>query len=93
VKHSCSQSSEQQIVIDNKAGSPSNLSVFPQPGLAANMAAIGGLTPLGDKSRDWVKANFAIIVGDLGTYKARTARASSTAVLQRQRQEPGLVHP
>ena len=40
VKHSCSQSSEQQIVIDIKAGSPSNISVFPQPGLAANMAAI-----------------------------------------------------
>ncbi len=52
VKHSCSQSSEQQIVIDIKAGSPSNISVFPQPGLAANMAAIGGLAPLGDKSRD-----------------------------------------
>ena len=41
VKHSCSQSSEQQIVIDIKAGSPSNISVFPQPGLAANMAAAG----------------------------------------------------
>jgi alpha-glucoside transport system substrate-binding protein len=27
VKHSCSQSSEQQIVIDIKAGSPSNISV------------------------------------------------------------------
>lgn len=52
VKHSCSQSSEQQIVIDIKAGSPSNISVFPQPGLAANMAAIGGLVPLGDKARD-----------------------------------------
>ena len=48
VKHSCSQSSEQQIVIDIKAGSPSNISVFPQPGLAANMAAIGGLTPIGE---------------------------------------------
>ena len=47
VKHSCSQSSEQQIVIDIKAGSPTNISVFPQPGLAANMAAIGGLVPLG----------------------------------------------
>jgi alpha-glucoside transport system substrate-binding protein len=70
VKHSCSQSSEQQIVIDIKAGSPSNISVFPQPGLAANMAAIGGLTPLGDKARDFVKANFAAgnSWADLGTY-------------------------
>lgn len=75
-KASCSQSSEQQIVIDIKAGSPSNISVFPQPGLAANMAAIGGLTPLGDKSRDFVKTNFA--AGDswanLGTYKSKEGK-------------------
>ena len=70
IKHACSQSSEQQIVIDIKAGSPSNISVFPQPGLAANMAAIGGLTPLGDKAREWVKANYAAgsSWADLGTY-------------------------
>ncbi|MGQ0710058.1 MAG: ABC transporter substrate-binding protein [Rhodoferax sp.] len=70
IKHSCSQSSEQQIVIDIKAGSPSNISVFPQPGLAANMAAIGGLVPLGDKTKDWVKKNYAAgeSWADLGTY-------------------------
>ena len=78
VKHSCSQSSEQQIVIDIKAGSPSNISVFPQPGLAANMAAIGGLAPLGDKSRDWVKANFAAgsSWADLGTYKGKDGKSN-----------------
>jgi alpha-glucoside transport system substrate-binding protein len=76
VKHSCSQSSEQQIVIDIKAGSPSNISVFPQPGLAANMAAIGGLTPLGDKARDFVKTNFAAgsSWADLGTYKDKAGK-------------------
>ncbi len=76
VKHSCSQSSEQQIVIDIKAGSPSNISVFPQPGLAANMAAIGGLTPLGNKARDWVKANYAAgsSWADLGTYKSKAGK-------------------
>ena len=37
---------EQQIVIDIKAGSPADIAIFPQPGLAANMAAIGGLKPL-----------------------------------------------
>jgi alpha-glucoside transport system substrate-binding protein len=76
VKHSCSQSSEQQIVIDIKAGSPSNISVFPQPGLAANMAAIGGLTPLGDKSRDWVTKNFAAgkSWADLGTYAGKSGK-------------------
>jgi alpha-glucoside transport system substrate-binding protein len=78
VKHSCSQSSEQQIVIDIKAGSPSNISVFPQPGLAANMAAIGGLVPLGDKARDWVKANYAAgsSWADLGTYKGKDGKSN-----------------
>lgn len=78
VKHSCSQSSEQQIVIDIKAGSPSNISVFPQPGLAANMAAIGGLVPLGDKARDWVKTNYAAgsSWADLGTYKGKDGKSN-----------------
>jgi alpha-glucoside transport system substrate-binding protein len=76
VKHSCSQSSEQQIVIDIKAGSPSNISVFPQPGLAANMAAINGLTPLGNKARDFVKTNYAAgsSWADLGTYKNKAGK-------------------
>jgi alpha-glucoside transport system substrate-binding protein len=76
VKHSCSQSSEQQIVIDIKAGSPSNISVFPQPGLAANMAAIGGLVPLGEKSKEWVKKNYAAgnSWADLGTYANKAGK-------------------
>lgn len=76
VKHSCSQSSEQQIVIDIKAGSPSNISVFPQPGLAANMAAIGGLVPLGDKANNFVKTNFAAgsSWADLGTYANKAGK-------------------
>ena len=76
VKHSCSQSSEQQIVIDIKAGSPSNISVFPQPGLAANMAAIGGLVPLGDKASNFVKTNFAAgsSWADLGTYANKAGK-------------------
>lgn len=78
VKTSCSSSSEQQIVIDIKAGSPSNISVFPQPGLAANMAAIGALTPLGEKSRDWVKKNYAAgsSWADLGTYPSKEGKKS-----------------
>jgi alpha-glucoside transport system substrate-binding protein len=76
VKPSCSQSSEQQIVIDIKAGSPSNISVFPQPGLAANMAAIGGLVPLGDKANNFVKTNFAAgsSWADLGTYANKAGK-------------------
>jgi alpha-glucoside transport system substrate-binding protein len=76
VKHSCSQSSEQQIVIDIKAGSPTNISVFPQPGLAANMAAIDGLTPLDEKTAKYVKDNFAAGQSwvDLGTYANKAGK-------------------
>lgn len=76
VKHSCSQSSEQQIVIDIKAGSPTNISVFPQPGLAANMAAINGLVPLDKKARDYVEKNFAAgkSWADLGTYPNKAGK-------------------
>ena len=54
-----SDSFDQQIVIDIKAGSPPNLAAFPQLGLAVNMAAIGGLVPLGDDMENWVKNNYA----------------------------------
>jgi alpha-glucoside transport system substrate-binding protein len=36
-----SDSFEQQIVVDAEAGSAPNVAVFPQPGLAADMAARG----------------------------------------------------
>ena len=70
VDYAGSDSFEQQIVIDIKAGSPPNLAAFPQPGLAANMAAIGGLVPLGDDMENWVKNNYAAGPSwvDLGTY-------------------------
>ena len=65
-----SDSLEQQIVIDAEAGSAPNLTVFPQPGLAANMAARGFLTPLADGTSDWIEENFAAGASwvDLGTY-------------------------
>lgn len=70
VNYAGSDSFEQQIVIDIQAGSPPNLSVFPQPGLAANQAAKGGLEPLGDETRQWVLDNYAAGQSwvDLGTY-------------------------
>ena len=69
VDYAGSDSFEQQIVIDIKAGSPPNLAAFPQPGLAANMAAIGGLVPLGNDMENWVKNNYAAGPSwvDLGT--------------------------
>lgn len=61
---------EQQIVVDVEAGSGPNVAVFPQPGLAAVLAAQGQLQPLGDDMADWVRENYAAGQSwvDLGTY-------------------------
>jgi alpha-glucoside transport system substrate-binding protein len=70
VVYSSSESYEQQIVIDIEGGSPANISVLPQPGLIAQLAAQGAITPLGQERADWMAANYA--AGDswvaLGTY-------------------------
>ncbi|WP_432449912.1 ABC transporter substrate-binding protein [Aliiroseovarius marinus] len=65
-----SDSFEQQIVIDAEAGSAPNVAVFPQPGLAAAMAAKGQLAPLGAGMADWVAQNYAAGPSwvDLGTF-------------------------
>ncbi len=70
VAYAGSDSFEQQIIIDIQGGSPPNVAVFPQPGLAANVAAGGGLAPLGDETRQWVIDNYAAGQSwvDLGTY-------------------------
>ena len=71
VSYSGSDSFEQQIVIDSEAGSPPDVAVFPQPGLAADLAAKGHLKPLGPETAQWLRENYA--AGDswaaLGTYK------------------------
>ncbi len=59
VTYTGSDGFEQQIVIDAQAGSPPNIAVFPQPGLAANMAAQGLLTPLSADLASWVSENYA----------------------------------
>ena len=71
VQYAGSDSFEQQIVIDTGAGSAPNVAVFPQPGLAADLASKGYLVPLGDENRDWLKENYAAGQSwvDLGTYK------------------------
>ena len=70
IVHAGSDSFEQQIIIDVEAGSPPNVAVFPQPGLAANVAADGGLVPLGAETAEWVLENYAAGQSwvDLGTY-------------------------
>jgi len=65
-----SDSFEQNIFVDAEAGSPPNLAVFPQPGLAADMASRGFLTPLEADTGDWIRENYAAGQSwvDLGTY-------------------------
>ena len=66
-----SDSFEQQIVIDAEAGAAPNIAVFPQPGLAADMAARGLLKPLPEGMADWVANNYGAGESwvNLGTYK------------------------
>lgn len=59
VRYSGSDSFEQQIVIDAEAGSPPDVAVFPQPGLAADLAKKGHLKPLADWVEGWIKENYA----------------------------------
>ena len=65
-----SDSFEQQIVIDAEAGAAPNIAVFPQPGLAADLAARGLLSPLPAGMSDWVANNYGAGSSwvDLGTY-------------------------
>ena len=70
VKYAGSDSFEQQIVIDTQAGSPPNIAIFPQPGLAADLASKGLLIPLGDEEKAWLIENYAAgqSWADLGTF-------------------------
>lgn len=70
VVYTGSDSFEQQIVIDAEAGAAPNIAVFPQPGLAADMAARGLLAPLPAGMGDWTKENYGAGESwvDLGTY-------------------------
>ena len=70
VRYTGSDNFEQQIVVDSEAGSAPNIAAFPQPGLAADMAKRGFLTPLKSGTGDWIKSNYAAGQSwvDLGTY-------------------------
>jgi alpha-glucoside transport system substrate-binding protein len=58
VKYSSSENYEQQVVIDTSAGSPANISVLPQPGLIADLAAKGLLSALTDADAKWMAENY-----------------------------------
>ena len=73
VTYSSSENYEQQAVIDTEAGSPSDILVLPQPGLLANLASKGHLSPLGEDTANWMKENYAAGQSwvDLGTFKGK----------------------
>ncbi|MEL6920866.1 MAG: ABC transporter substrate-binding protein [Pseudomonadota bacterium] len=70
VVYTGSDSFEQQIVIDAEAGSAPNIAVFPQPGLAADMASRGLLSPMPEGMGEWVASNYGAGESwvDLGTF-------------------------
>ncbi|WP_421726606.1 ABC transporter substrate-binding protein [Bauldia sp.] len=59
IQYAGSDSFETQIVIDTQAGSPPNIAVFPQPGLAADLASKDDLVELSDETEAWLEANYA----------------------------------
>jgi alpha-glucoside transport system substrate-binding protein len=65
-----SDSFEQQIVIDAEAGAAPNIAIFPQPGLASDLAARGLLHPLPASMDSWTVDNYGAGQSwvDLGTY-------------------------
>ena len=70
VEYAGSGEFEQLIVTDIKSGSAPNIATFPQPGLAADLAAEGSLVPLENDSADWMRDNYGAGQSwvDLGTY-------------------------
>jgi alpha-glucoside transport system substrate-binding protein len=76
VKYSSSENYEQQVVIDTQAGSPANVTVLPQPGLIADLAAKGLLTPLADADKTWMAENYGAGQSwvDIGTAKDKDGK-------------------
>ncbi|MFZ5965173.1 ABC transporter substrate-binding protein [Thalassococcus sp. BH17M4-6] len=59
VRLSGSDNFEQDIIIAAQSGTLPDIAMFAQPGLAAEMAGDGFLTPLPDSDRAWFEENFA----------------------------------
>ncbi len=58
VKYSGSRDFAALIVADLRSNNAPNIAIFPQPGLAADMAKEGHLTPIGQESADWMAENY-----------------------------------
>jgi len=70
VKYSGSRDFAALIVADLRSNNAPNIAIFPQPGLAGDMAKEGHLEPLGGDSASWMAANYGAGQSwvDLGTY-------------------------
>jgi alpha-glucoside transport system substrate-binding protein len=71
VNYSSSEGYEQQIIIDAEAGSPPDVAILPQPGLIADLASKGFITPLPAETATWLSENYGAgpSWAALGTYK------------------------
>lgn len=82
VSYASSENYEQQAVIDTAAGSAANITILPQPGLLADLASKGYLTPLGADLAAKVSSDYA--AGEswlsLGTYKDKDGNPQFFAV-------------
>jgi alpha-glucoside transport system substrate-binding protein len=76
VKYSSSENYEQQVVIDTQGGSPANISILPQPGLIADLAAKGLMVPLTDADKQWMVDNYGAGQSwvDIGTAKDKEGK-------------------
>ena len=70
VKYSGSRDFAALIVADLQSNNAPNIAIFPQPGLAGDMAKEGYLSPLGDDLASWMASNYGAGQSwvDLGTY-------------------------
>ena len=79
VKYSGSRDFAALIVADLQSNNAPNIAIFPQPGLAGDMAAEGYLSPLGSDLADWMSANYGAGSSwvDLGTYTGKDGKENS----------------
>ena len=70
VKYSGSRDFAALIVADLRSNNAPNIAIFPQPGLAGDMAKEGHLIPLGQDAASWMAENYGAGQSwvDLGTY-------------------------
>ena len=70
IQYSGSRDFAALVVADLRSNNAPNIAIFPQPGLAADMAKEGHLVPLGNDMADWMAKNYGAGSSwvDLGTY-------------------------